>query len=71
MLKTSSSGIKDVKLYQDVNDKQQYMIFTEWESLESFKNFIASRPFKETTDYGKSILEDTPKNRIFMNETSI
>jgi len=71
MIKSSGMGIKEVRLYRDVNDPQQYMIFTEWESLEKFKDFIASRPFKETTEDGKSILEEMPKNRIFMNETSI
>ena len=71
MLKSTDMGIKDVRLYKDVNDTQQYMIFTEWESLDKFREFVASRPFKETTEFGKTILEEMPKNRIFMNETSI
>ncbi|WP_297215196.1 antibiotic biosynthesis monooxygenase [Thermoplasma sp.] len=71
MLKSTDMGIKDVRLYKDVNDPQQYMIFTEWESLDKFREFVASRPFKETTEFGKTILEEMPKNRIFMNETSI
>ncbi|PYB68833.1 antibiotic biosynthesis monooxygenase [Thermoplasma sp. Kam2015] len=71
MLKSTDMGIKDVRLYRDVNDPQQYMIFTEWESLDKFREFVTSRPFKETTEFGKTILEEMPKNRIFMNETSI
>jgi heme-degrading monooxygenase HmoA len=65
-LKTSGSGILNAKLYKEVGSNE-YMIFTEWESMEVFTKFIQSRGFKDTTTYGKSILEGPPKHRVFNN----
>ncbi len=70
MLRSGDYGLKDVRLYQDVEDRRDYMIFTEWNDMDAFKKFIASRPFKETTTYGKGILEEMPKNKVFLQETS-
>ena len=41
------------------------MVYTEWKDRDSFKNFIEMKAFKDTTAYGKTILEGTPRNRVF------
>jgi len=43
----------------------EYMIYSEWDSLESFKNFIESDAYKKTIEYGRSIVEGRPKHRIY------
>ena len=63
-LKTSGSGITNAKLYREIGNNE-YLIFTEWESMDAFTKFVQSRGVKDTTTYGKSILEGAPKHRIF------
>ncbi len=63
-LKASGSGIKDAKLYREVG-KREYLIYTEWESMDSFKAFVQSREFGETTSYGKEIIEGRPRHKVF------
>ncbi|AWR98053.1 antibiotic biosynthesis monooxygenase [Acidianus sulfidivorans JP7] len=64
-LKTHVDGFLDAKLYRSVSDPQEYMIYSEWDSLEAFRKFTLSRQFSETTEYGKTILDGVPKHRIF------
>ena len=59
------TGFLDGKLYQDVDCSREYMVYTEWKDRDSFKNFIEMKAFKDTTAYGKTILEGTPRNRVF------
>ncbi|MCL4364830.1 antibiotic biosynthesis monooxygenase [Candidatus Marsarchaeota archaeon] len=63
-LKGSGVGIKDAKLYKEVG-KSEYMIYTEWDGLESFKNFVQSRSFNDTVSQGRSIIDGRPRHRIF------
>ncbi len=63
-LKGAGVGIKDAKLYREIG-KSEYMIYTEWESLEAFKGFIQSRAFGETVANGKSIIEGRPRHKVF------
>ncbi|ARM76905.1 antibiotic biosynthesis monooxygenase family protein [Acidianus manzaensis] len=64
-LKGHVEGFRDAKLYRSVNDPQEYMIYSEWDSIETFKKFMLSRQFSDTTQYGKTILEGIPRHRIF------
>ncbi len=57
-------GFVDAKLYKRVDDPQEYLIYSEWDSLETFKKFVSSKEYKDTTGYGKSILEGMPRHRI-------
>ena len=59
------TGFIDGKLYQEVDCPREYMIYTEWKDRTAFKNFIEMREFKDTTNYGSTILEGTTKNKIF------
>jgi heme-degrading monooxygenase HmoA len=69
-LKGSASGIKDAKLYRRVGDEPEYMIYTEWESMESFKKFVQSSEFHSTTQKGRDIIDGMPKHRVFREETA-
>ncbi len=64
MLKSAGAGIRDARLYREVG-KREYMIYTEWDSLESFKAFIQSKAFGETTGHGREIIEGRPRHRVF------
>ncbi|MEM4075606.1 MAG: antibiotic biosynthesis monooxygenase [Metallosphaera sp.] len=63
-LKESLPGFRDAKLYKNVADPQEYLIYSEWDNLETFREFIKSRAFKETTSYGKSIIDGRPTHRV-------
>lgn len=65
-LKENVEGFLDAKLYKNVEDPLEYLIYTEWRDLDSFKKFVTSKAFKDTTTYGmQEILEGTPRNKIF------
>jgi heme-degrading monooxygenase HmoA len=68
MLQSSGMGFISGKLYREVNDSREYMIYTEWKDMDSFRKFISSRPFSEVQNYGKSILEGAPRHRVFREE---
>ncbi len=59
------TGFIDGKLYKEVDCPREYMIYTEWKDKDSFQKFVEMREFKDTTNYGKSILEGAPRNKIF------
>ncbi|HLH86473.1 MAG TPA: antibiotic biosynthesis monooxygenase [Thermoplasmataceae archaeon] len=67
-LRENDTGIREVRLYRDVLNAGEYMIFSEWDSVESFREFISSRPFKETTEHGKNILRGKPRHIILKAE---
>ena len=69
MLTKANVGITSAKLYREIGSSE-YMIYTEWKSLESFRGFIQSRGFKETTIHGQSIIDGTPRHRIFNEDVA-
>jgi heme-degrading monooxygenase HmoA len=62
-LRSSGTGIKDAKLYREVG-KREYLIYSEWESLDAFKQFMQSRAFGETISRGKEIIEGRPRHKV-------
>ncbi len=58
-------GFKGAKLYRSVDDPSEYLIYSEWEDLESYKNFINSNAYRETVNYGKTIIEGRPTHKVF------
>jgi heme-degrading monooxygenase HmoA len=64
-LKLANVGFIDGKLYKNVDNPREYMIYSEWKDLDSFRKFMLSREFNNTTDYGKQIIEGRPHHRIF------
>lgn len=70
MLKNSESGIRDAKLYRELGTPGEYMIFTEWESVEHFRKFTESMAFKNTTEEGKKILKSHPRHIVLRADTN-
>ncbi|QGA53121.1 antibiotic biosynthesis monooxygenase [Sulfolobus sp. E5-1-F] len=63
-LKANADGFIDAKLYKNVDDPSEYLIYSVWKDLESFKKFISSNAYRSTINYGKSIIESRPIHRI-------
>ncbi|BCS92633.1 hypothetical protein L3N51_02231 [Metallosphaera sp. J1] len=63
-LKKNFPGFKDGKLYRSVSDPQEYLIYSEWENLDVFRQFVSSQAYRDTTSYGKTIIEGRPTHRV-------
>lgn len=61
----SGMGCTDARLYREVKDPMEYMLYTEWEDEKSFEAFLKSDAYKKTVEAGKGIVEGHPKHRIF------
>ena len=62
---SSFPGFKSAKLYKSVDDPSEYLIYSEWEDLDSYRKFIASTAYRDTVEYGKSIIEGRPIHKVF------
>jgi len=60
-----SEGFVSAALYRRVDRPNSYLIYSEWRSLEAFRSFVASRPFKEITSKYRDIFERRPYNKVF------
>lgn len=65
LLKSRDVGFIDGKLYKEVKSPREYMIYTMWKDRKSFEDFLKMEAYKNTVDYGKTILETTPRHKIF------
>ncbi|WP_075059942.1 antibiotic biosynthesis monooxygenase [Thermocladium modestius] len=63
-LRMTHPGFRDAKLYRNVNDPQDYLLFSEWDDLDSFKSFISSDAYRDAVSYGRTIIEGRPLHRI-------
>jgi heme-degrading monooxygenase HmoA len=53
-------------LYNDVTDRQSYLIVSEWVSEEAFHIFIRSEKFRSVVDWGQeNILADKPVHTLY------
>ncbi len=64
-LKANAEGFIEAKLYKDTSSSE-YLILSLWKTRESFRNFMESRAFHETTTSGKNLLKGQPFHRIFI-----
>ncbi|MCL5404637.1 MAG: antibiotic biosynthesis monooxygenase [Candidatus Marsarchaeota archaeon] len=64
---SSGKGFKLAKLYKEVGTNE-YMIYSEWDSLNAFTEFVRSEAFHKVTSSGKDILEGQPRHRIFYEQ---
>ena len=64
-LKTPRFGVINARLYKDVENNNEYLIYSEWKDLDSFKAFMQSEEFHETTKLGRDLIDGTPKHRLF------
>jgi len=65
LLKGSDFGFERGKLYREVGDSTEYMLYTEWDDLDSFKKFMLSKEYAKTVEWGKTIMDGQPRHRIF------
>ena len=53
-------------LYNDVTDRQSYLIVSEWNSEEAFHIFIGSEKFRGVVDWGQeNILAHKPVHTVY------
>lgn len=63
--KNVSFGFLGGKLYREIGDSSEYMLYTEWESLDSFRKFMESKEYAQTVEFGRTIIDGQPRHRIF------
>ncbi len=61
---SGARGMRGAKLYREVGS-DEYLIYSEWEDMNSFSGFVRSDEFKKVTGLGKEIIEGTPRHRVF------
>ena len=62
-------GHVDSHLYEDVNSRGSYLIFSQWQSKDSFEAFIHSPEFKAVTSWGKAeILRSRPRHKVYLSD---
>ena len=65
LLGRGGSGFRGGKLYREVGGSREYMLYTEWESDDSFRKFMESKEYARTVEFGRTIIEGRPKHRVF------
>ncbi|BCU71495.1 antibiotic biosynthesis monooxygenase family protein [Stygiolobus caldivivus] len=61
----SFEGFRGARLYKSVEDPSEYLIYSEWDSIDAFRKFVESQGYKDTVTYGRTIIEDRPRHKIF------
>ncbi|MCL4400876.1 MAG: antibiotic biosynthesis monooxygenase [Candidatus Parvarchaeota archaeon] len=64
-IKKAGFGCIDARLYKEVSSQNEYLLYTEWNDMDGFKQFIKSEAYKETVAAGRAIIEGMPQHRIF------
>ena len=53
-------------LYRDTNDHQEYLIVSEWDTMDAFQTFIKSQAFADVTRWGsEEILDGRPRHKVY------
>jgi len=64
----SVAGHVESHLYEDVNSVGSYLIFSQWQSKETFEAFIHGPEFKNVVSWGKAeILRSRPRHKVYLN----
>lgn len=64
----SVAGHVESHLYEDVNSVGSYLIFSQWQSKETFEAFIHGPEFKSVVSWGKAeILRTRPRHKVYLN----
>ncbi len=64
-LRNGHFGFVDGKLYRETGGSREYLLYTEWEGLDSFRSFMESNEYAQTVELGKAIVEGQSRHRIF------
>ncbi len=59
-----AKGMNVAKLYREVGTNE-YLIYSEWEDMRSFSDFVRSSEFKQVTSIGREMVDGTPRHRVF------
>ncbi len=62
---SKGKGFKLAKLYKEVSNPNEYMIYSEWDSIESFIDFVKSDAFHNVTSSAKDIIDGQPRHKVF------
>ena len=66
-LKTVGGHVES-KLYENVASPGSYLIFSQWDSKDSFDAFMKSPAFAKVTSWGKAeILRGRPRHKVYLN----
>ena len=65
LLKGADFGFLGGKLYKEIGDSSEYMLYTEWEGMDSFKKFMESKEYAKTVEYGKTIVDGRAEAQDF------
>lgn len=66
-LKTVAGHVES-KLYEDVASTGSYLIFSQWDSRDSFDRFMQSPAFAQVTAWGRAeILRGRPRHKVYAN----
>ena len=65
LLKTLPGHVES-HMYEDIQSKGSYVIFSNWENKESFEKFIHSAEFAKAVAWGKAeILRSRPRHKVY------
>lgn len=59
-------GHQETHLYRDIDDGGNFLIVSEWDTRQSFEQFIQSDQFKKVTNWGtEQVLAGRPKHEVY------
>lgn len=58
-------GHVETRFYKDVDRPDSYLIYSHWETKESFSAFIRSDAFKQVQTLGREILAQPPRHNVY------
>lgn len=62
----AAAGHTSSTLWKDVSDDASYLITSEWNDEQAFKDFIQSDAFRAVTNWGKEqILSGRPQHKVY------
>lgn len=64
-LMDSLAGHVQTRLYMDYNQSNAFMIYSEWENEDFFRDFVRSDAFKNVQNMSRDMLETMPKHKIY------
>lgn len=64
LIRTLEGHVRTV-LYADVEQPHSFLIYSEWETDEQFREFMKSEAFKNVQNMSRDMLLDRPKHKIY------
>lgn len=58
-------GHVKTSLYSNVEKPSSFLIYSEWETFEDFRNFMLSKEFKAVQTMGAEMLERRPSHKVY------